>query len=87
MFKKPDISGIEKAIDGTEDYLEGGIRTVRKQKYSDIGRGIIVPTRDVIRGVQRLHEAKMPLFERIAQFASFICMVLCIIILIKLVRF
>jgi len=87
MSKKLKIRsrGVESAVDSIEDGLASAVEGVKKDKYSDIGAGVMVPTKDVIRGLQRLHEAKMPLFERIVQFMSIINTVILIIIVVKLV--
>lgn len=78
-----DIRSIEHKIDNVEAGAEAIVSTVKGSKYSDIGRGLVVPTKDVIRGVKRLHEAREGLFARISQFMSIASFALLIIILIK----
>jgi len=55
-----------------------------KSKYTDLGAGVKVPSKDVIRGLQRLHEAKMPLFERIVQVVNLLSFCVLILLVVKL---
>ena len=85
-FKRSkSVADIERVLDGVEDGASSVVSGFKKDKYTDLGHGVFVPSKDVIRGLQRLHEAKMPLFERIVQFLSIGTFVLVLLMLIKLV--
>lgn len=62
------------------------IEVLNRKGVSDLGKGVVVPTKDVIRGLQRLHEAKPSLFELLVKVLSIASFALFIVIIILLVR-
>ena len=79
----PDNHKVERFVDDLERGSESVVSAMKSKKYSDIGRGMLVPTKDVIRGVKNMHEAREGLFARVGQFCSIATLALVIIIIIR----
>lgn len=79
MSKYKDL--VEK-VDKLDKIVDDGKGFLDEKRYSDVGAGIVVPTKDVIRGIQRMHEAKEPFFERLVKILALVNTALLVIVLV-----